>query len=105
MTAICQFPDRTPGGPWTGLAPRRWVVSPELLSILALVAMFVIATVLPVNMGMVAFVGAFLVGTLVADQTAEDIAGGFPAELFLSLVGITYLFAIPTSARNNSAGK
>jgi di/tricarboxylate transporter len=58
----------------------------------------VIATILPVNMGIVAFVGAFLIGTLVADQTAEDIAGGFPAELFLALVGITYLFAI---AQNN----
>jgi len=73
-------------------------VSPELLSILALVAMFVIATILPVNMGIVAFVGAFLIGTLVADQTAEDIAGGLPAQLFLALVGITYLFAI---AQNN----
>jgi len=73
-------------------------VSPELLSILALVAMFVIATILPVNMGIVAFVGAFLLGTLVADQTAEDIAGGFPVPLFLALVGITYLFAI---AQNN----
>ena len=73
-------------------------MSPELLSILALVAMFVIATILPVNMGIVAFVGAFLIGTLVADQTTEDIAGGFPAPLFLALVGITYLFAI---AQNN----
>ena len=73
-------------------------MSPELLSILALVAMFVIATILPVNMGIVAFVGAFLLGTLVADQTTEDIAGGFPVPLFLALVGITYLFAI---AQNN----
>jgi di/tricarboxylate transporter len=69
-----------------------------LLSILALVAMFVIATILPVNMGIVAFVGAFLIGTLVAGQTAEDIAAGLPAQLFLALVGITYLFAI---AQNN----
>jgi di/tricarboxylate transporter len=73
-------------------------VSPELFSILALVAMFVIATILPVNMGIVAFVGAFLIGTLVADQTAEEIAAGLPAQLFLALVGITYLFAI---AQNN----
>ena len=73
-------------------------MSPELFSILALVAMFLIATVLPVNMGIVAFVGAFLIGTLVADQTTEDIAGGFPTPLFLALVGTTYLFAI---AQNN----
>ncbi len=72
-------------------------MSPELISILALVAMFVVATVLPVNMGVLAFVGAFLVGTLVADQETDGILGGFPAGLFLTLVGITYLFAIATN--------
>src|SRR5918995_1852576 len=41
-------------------------MSPELLSIYALCAMFVVATLLPINMGVLAFVGAFLVGTLVA---------------------------------------
>ena len=73
-------------------------MSPELLSILALALMFVTATIVPINMGILAFVGAFLVGTLVADESTEAIAGGFPAELFLALVGITYLFAI---AQNN----
>ena len=38
-------------------------MSPQLISIYALVAMFVVATILPVNMGVLAFVGAFLVGT------------------------------------------
>ena len=52
-------------------------MSPELFSILALVAMFVIATILPVNMGIVAFVGAFLIGTLVAGQTAEETPRAF----------------------------
>ena len=60
--------------------------------------MFVIATLLPINMGVLAFVGAFLVGTLVAGQATKDIIAGFPAGLFLTLVGITYLFAI---AQNN----
>jgi di/tricarboxylate transporter len=73
-------------------------MSPELISILALVVMFVIATVVPVNMGVLAFVGAFLVGTLVADLPTNDIIGGFPGGLFLTLVGITFLFAI---AQNN----
>ena len=73
-------------------------MSPELISILALVLMFVIATVLPVNIGVLAFVGAFLVGSLLTDLSADDIIGGFPADLFLTLVGITYLFAI---AQNN----
>jgi di/tricarboxylate transporter len=73
-------------------------VSPELISILALVTMFVIATIVPVNMGLLAFVGAFLVGTLVADLPTPDIIDGFPGGLFLTLVGITFLFAI---AQNN----
>jgi di/tricarboxylate transporter len=73
-------------------------MSPELISIYALVVMFVIATVLPVNMGVLAFVVAFLVGTLVAGQTTKTIIAGFPGDLFLTLVGITYLFAL---AQNN----
>lgn len=64
----------------------------------ALGAMFVLATALPVNMGMLAFVGAFLVGTLAAGMNAKAILAGFPADLFLTLVGITYLFAL---AQNN----
>ena len=73
-------------------------MSPQLISIYALVLMFVVATILPVNMGVLAFVGAFLVGTLVAGQTTSAIIAGFPGGLFLTLVGITFLFAI---AQNN----
>ena len=73
-------------------------MSPELISILALALMFVIATVLPVNMGVLAFVGAGIVGTVVAGLGTNAIIGGFPGDLFLTLVGITYLFAI---AQNN----
>lgn len=60
--------------------------------------MFVVATALPINMGLLAFVGAFLVGTLVAGMGTKAIIGGFPADLFLTLAGITYLFAL---AQNN----
>jgi di/tricarboxylate transporter len=73
-------------------------MSPEILSILGLAVMFVIATVLPINMGVLAFVGAFLLGTMVAGLTQDEIFAGFPVDLFLTLVGITWLFAI---AQNN----
>jgi di/tricarboxylate transporter len=73
-------------------------MSSHLISIYALVAMFVIATVLPINMGVIAFVGAFLIGTLIAGMQTKAIMAGFPAELFLTLVGITFLFA---QAQNN----
>ncbi|MGO4762903.1 SLC13 family permease [Cupriavidus sp. 2KB_3] len=73
-------------------------MSQHLIAISVLGLMFVVATVLPVNMGALAFVGAFLVGTWVAAMPAKAILAGFPADLFLTLVGITYLFAV---AQNN----
>ena len=73
-------------------------MTPQLISIYALVAMFVVATLWPINMGVLAFIGAFLVGTLLAGQKSADIINGFPGGLFLTLVGITWLFAL---AQNN----
>jgi di/tricarboxylate transporter len=73
-------------------------VSPEIVTILALVAIFAIATFLPINMGALAFVAAFLVGTLSVGLSTDDILAGFPAELVVTLIGVTYLFAI---AQNN----
>ncbi len=73
-------------------------MSNHMLSIYVLGAMFVLATALPINMGVIAFVGAFLVGTAIAGFKAKEIMAGFPADLFLTLVGITYLFAL---AQNN----
>jgi di/tricarboxylate transporter len=70
----------------------------ELIPILALIAMFVAATLMPINMGTLGFVAAFLVGTLAVGMKSDDIIAGFPSELFLTLVGVTYLFAI---AQNN----
>jgi di/tricarboxylate transporter len=73
-------------------------VSPEIVTILALVVIFAIATFLPINMGALAFVAAFLVGTLSVGLSTDDILAGFPAELVVTLIGVTYLFAI---AQNN----
>ncbi|MET9521365.1 SLC13 family permease [Streptomyces coeruleorubidus] len=69
-------------------------MSPELISILVLVVVFVIATTRSVNMGALAFAAAFGVGGLVADLDADGIFAGFPGDLFVVLVGVTYLFAI-----------
>jgi len=68
-------------------------MSIELAAIAGLVIMFVIATALPINMGALAFVGAFAIGAL-AEMAPKDIFVGFPGDLFVTLVGITYLFAI-----------
>lgn len=72
-------------------------MSPELISILVLAVVFVIATTRSVNMGALAFAAAFAVGELVADLDADGIFAGFPGDLFVVLVGVTYLFAIARS--------
>jgi di/tricarboxylate transporter len=73
-------------------------VSPEIVTIIGLIVIFAIATVLPINMGALAFTAAFIIGTLSVGLTTDDILAGFPAELVLTLIGVTYLFAI---AQNN----
>ena len=73
-------------------------MSAPVLSIIILAMMFLLATVLPLNMGALAFVGAFLLGSVVLGMSTNDILANFPGGLFLTIVGVTYLFAI---AQNN----
>ena len=64
-----------------------------------LVAVFLVATLLPVNMGALAFVAVFAFGGLVVgEEVPDEVLADFPADLFIILVGVTYLFAI---AKNN----
>ena len=55
-----------------------------------------IATTLPINMGVLGLVAAFGVGTAMG-VSEDDIFAGFPGDLFIILVGVTYLFAIATN--------
>jgi di/tricarboxylate transporter len=73
-------------------------VSDELISLIVLIAVFALGTILPVHMGVLGFIAAFLVGTIVVEASTDDVIAGFPGDLFLILVGVTYLFAI---AKNN----
>ena len=78
-------------------------MSVQLVLILILLAVFLIATVLPVHMGALALVAAFIAGYFIygtgGDLTYDDaVFGFFPGSLFVVLVGVTYLFAI---AKNN----
>src|SRR4051794_12750682 len=73
-------------------------MTPELISIIALILLFVVGTVLPINMGALGFVAAWLVGMYALGLTEREIISGISGDLVLTLVGVTYLFAI---ARNN----
>ncbi|WP_055564293.1 SLC13 family permease [Streptomyces atriruber] len=73
-------------------------MSDQVISIIALVLVFAIATFSAVHLGVLALVAAFIVGATVADESTDDLFAGFPGDLFVVLVGVTLLFAI---AKNN----
>jgi Na+/H+ antiporter NhaD/arsenite permease-like protein len=73
-------------------------MSPEWVSIIALALLFLVGTLLPINMGALAFVAAWLVGMYSLGLDEKEIIAGISGDLILTLVGVTYLFAI---ARNN----
>jgi hypothetical protein len=73
-------------------------MSSALVSILALVTLFVVGTVLPISMGALGFVAARSVGMYFLGLGEREIIGGISGDLILTLAAVTYLFAI---ARNN----
>ncbi|HET9421740.1 MAG TPA: SLC13 family permease [Nocardioides sp.] len=73
-------------------------MGPEWVAIIALVALFAVGTMLPINMGALAYVAAWLVGMYSLDMTEKEILAGVSGDLILTIIGVTYLFAI---ARDN----
>ena len=73
-------------------------MGPEWIAIIALVALFVVGTLLPINMGALAYVAAWLVGMYSLDLDEKEILAGVSGGLLLTIIGVTYLFAI---AKNN----
>ena len=73
-------------------------MGPEWVAIIGLIALFVVGTAVPINMGALGFVAAWLVGMWSLDMDEKDIVAGVSADLVLTLIGVTYLFAI---ARKN----
>ncbi|MFM6832046.1 MAG: SLC13 family permease, partial [Novosphingobium sp.] len=71
-----------------------------ILSVVILLAIFAAAVWLPVNMGLIGLAAALGLGVFVAGLPVKDVLAGFPADLFLTLLGITYLFGI--ASRNGA---
>ena len=72
-------------------------MSIHVLSLLVLAGLFAAAALLPVNMGLLGFAAAFGVGVFAAGMAPKEVFAGFPADLFLTLVGVTYLFAFASA--------
>lgn len=65
-----------------------------IISIGVLLTMFIIGAILPINIGVMGFVSAFVVGAIVSGLDTDVIFNSFPAELFIILSGVTYFFNI-----------
>jgi di/tricarboxylate transporter len=72
-------------------------MTPELLLIIGLAAIFIIPIATELNVGVVAFVVAIMLGTLLLDYSGKEILAGFPGQMFILIVGITLLVAIAQS--------
>ncbi|MCX7283395.1 MAG: SLC13 family permease [Novosphingobium sp.] len=70
------------------------------LSLAILVAIFIAAVWLPVNMGLIGFTAALGLGVFGAGLSVKEVMAGFPTDLFLTLLGVTYLFGI--ASRNGA---
>jgi Na+/H+ antiporter NhaD/arsenite permease-like protein len=69
-------------------------VSPAILSLIALLVAIALSMASKLNVGILAMAFAWLIGTYVADWRVEQVAAGFPSSLFLTLTGVTLLFAL-----------
>ena len=65
-----------------------------LASLVGLLVAIVVSMISRINVGVVAIATAWIVGVYIAGMKPDAVLGGFPAGLFLTLAGVTLLFAI-----------
>lgn len=68
-------------------------MNPSLASLIALLIAIVLSMATRINVGAVSIALAWLVGVYFAGLRPEAIISGFPASLFITLTGVTLLFA------------
>ena len=64
-------------------------MGPEWVAIIGLVVLFIVGTALPINMGALGFVAAWLVGVYSLGLVEDDIILGMDAGLVLTIIGVT----------------
>lgn len=69
-------------------------MTPAAWSLVALAVTMVVSCTSRINVGVLALVLAGLIGTVAAGWRFDQVAAGFPSSLFLTLVGVSLLFAL-----------
>ncbi len=72
-------------------------MNPAILSLIALLVAIGLSMATKLNVGVLAMAFAWLIGTYAAAWKVEQVAAGFPSSLFLTLTGVTLLFALAES--------
>lgn len=69
-------------------------MTPAVLSLIALLVAIVLSCTSRINVGVLSIAFAWLIGVYRAGMRADAVATGFPASLFVTLAGVTLLFAL-----------
>jgi Na+/H+ antiporter NhaD/arsenite permease-like protein len=64
-----------------------------LISLLALFIAILISIFTRLNVGLLSIAFAFIIGVLIGKMRVQEVVAGFPASMFLTLVGVTLLFS------------
>jgi Na+/H+ antiporter NhaD/arsenite permease-like protein len=75
----------------------------HIVGVSGLVLVFLIGALRPINLGALALVMTYLVGAIFVREGVKEMYSGFPVDLLMLLVGVTYLFAIAES--NGAVGR
>ncbi|MEX0907403.1 MAG: SLC13 family permease, partial [Gemmatimonadota bacterium] len=69
-------------------------MSIHVIGIVGLVVVFITGTLRPINLGALALVTTYVVGTLFVGESLPEMYSGFPVDLLVLLAGVTYLFGV-----------
>ena len=69
-------------------------MSPAVASLVALLIAIGLSLTSRINVGVVSIVFAWIIGTTLAGLKPDQVAAGFPSPLFLTLAGVSFLFAL-----------
>ncbi|MEO6444262.1 MAG: SLC13 family permease, partial [Gemmatimonadaceae bacterium] len=69
-------------------------MNPAILSLIALVVAIVVSMTSRINVGLLGIAFAWIIGVYVAALRPDVVMSGFPVSLFLTLAGVTLLFAV-----------